>query len=185
MSEHERELSGAERELEEALASLTPSPVVNEAGEILFRAGFEAGRRRVRGLSCLSGALAAALALSLFLRPGPQIQERVVLVHEQPAPRLRQAAAPDTRLVMHEFPLERADWWSRLNHLWTATPNAAQRESYFGLEAHPADTTARSAQTDSPLIRQLRMKRTLGVDPADVGGTYRIHSQTSSGERAL
>ena len=180
MQEHEPELSGAERELEEALGSLKPAACISNTGELLYRAGFEAGRKRTRPWHIVSGALAAALALSLFLRPAPQIQERIVLVHDQPVEQ-RRSSGPDTRLVMHEFPLERSDWWSRLNRIWTAIPQAAQRDSYFGVEA-PAGI-AREAQ-ESPLIRQLRMQRTLGVDPADLGGTYRIQSLTS-GEHPL
>ena len=180
MSEHEPELSGAERELEEALASLAPTAPAGNPGDLLFRAGFEAGRRRTRPWRWTSGVLAAALALSLFLRPAPQIQERVVLVQEQRS-QPRQTPAPSTRLVMHEFPLERTDWWSRLNRIWTAIPQAAQRESYFGVEAPPG--VAHETQ-EAPLVRQLRMQRTLGVDPADLGGTYRIQSQTS-GEHPL
>ena len=77
----EGRLNAAERELEAALGALRPSPPAIDRDRLMFEAGRRSiAVRRPVAWQVLSGALAAALLLSLSLHRAPREVERVVYV---------------------------------------------------------------------------------------------------------
>ena len=86
----EGNLNAAERELEAALGALRPSPAAVDRDSLMFEAGRRSvGGRRPVAWQVLSGALAAALLVSVSLHRAPHEVERVVYVT---APAVERAA---------------------------------------------------------------------------------------------
>lgn len=85
--QEEQPLDPPERELAEALGRLELEPVRSSPGEIWYRAGLEAGRRRANGWRAVAAAVTVAAGLLLAFVHGrmPATVERVVYVREPAA----------------------------------------------------------------------------------------------------
>jgi hypothetical protein len=97
MSEQARD--PAVKGLEAALAGLAPAPAALDRDRLMFRAGLASARRPGWPWPCAAGVLgltAAMLAVLLALRPGPQVEERLVVV-EVPVPVEKPSPAPEQK----------------------------------------------------------------------------------------
>jgi hypothetical protein len=82
----ENPLNPGESELEAALARLAPTPALACGETIAYEAGRRAGQRRTIAWRTCSGALAAALAVTVMLRPTPRPDEHLVYAPAPPIP---------------------------------------------------------------------------------------------------
>jgi hypothetical protein len=76
----EEPLNAADRELEAALGGLHPQPAAIDRDRMMFEAGRRTVRHRPIAWQVVSGALAAALVISISLHREPREVERVVYV---------------------------------------------------------------------------------------------------------
>lgn len=88
----EERLTPAESELESALRSLRPARAAIDRDRLMFQAGRASARRGGRVWLGATMALAAALGVSLVVRPGPREVVRIVRVEaEAPKPEVTPA----------------------------------------------------------------------------------------------
>jgi hypothetical protein len=93
---HEKDLTGAQRELADALKHLRPATVGLDPGAMMFRAGQASATRRLRAWQAAATVLVACLAAAVALRPDPVVETRIVHVPaDTPAATLTEAVAVD------------------------------------------------------------------------------------------
>jgi hypothetical protein len=138
----ERPLSAAERELEAALGALRPSTARIDRDQLMFEAGRQSGCRRGPVVwQVLSGALAAALVMSVSLHRTPREVERVVYVTTPAAQR-----APDVPTVAMDVNDRRAE--------------GPAKASYFVLRGRLLDGGTDAIETRRPVVPVLNPRST-------------------------
>ena len=196
-------LDPADRELERALESLRPTAPSAPRDEMFYRAGYDAGHRDAkkgsRGGAVFwrfaaggMGALAAGLALLMFLRSAAPVEERIIYVDRQPkAP--QQSPGTAARLVKDDRhgASEAAD---ALPSGWFVLAPRLSLPEWGVAKRSDADAIAEMTPADSgdevPILRRLRFEKNLGVSADDVGGraAYRFvtrHVNDTFGEGSL
>ena len=145
----EERLTPAESELESALRSLRPARAAIDRDRLMFQAGRASARRGGRVWLGATMALAAALGVSLVVRPGPREVVRIVRVEPQPT---RPKAAPSLPMI-YAF-VGPADWRGRGQYL-----KLRQEVLEKGLDALPEPETTAAPEPREDLEKRLGIPR--------------------------
>ena len=141
----QEDLNNFEADLERRLGSLSPRPVQTGRDRLMYEAGRRKERRTLRLWQSAAGALAAVLAVSIFIRPNPQPVEQIA-VNEPPA------AATVAVIARHEP--STAQSWDDLPR--PAYLRIRQAVLDHGIDALPDDETTGSRLRRVPTLLESR-----------------------------